>query len=222
MKNAVWLFLYFLLCADRGNGCLKRKIGTIMMDTGFSRDMIVRWLNILRNCGYIDTLKTGRCLSIRVKKWKTPSEVGNSQPQKSEISDRRSWKNPIAYGDPEGRNFSHLSQILGGNDHPNDNTIKKDILKNDNVIYKSSLKRFAHKGFSPGDREDLLALKICKAFQDKENLPLYLAYVKKYPSEVIRRAFEGVNKIPANKIKKTRGALFTYLVKYYAQAQNPH
>ena len=215
MKNAIWLFVYFLLCAGRGNGCLKRKIGTIMSDTGFSRDMIVRWLKALRNHGYIETSKTGRCLSIRVKKWKTSSEGGNIQLQKSEISGRRCWKNPITHGDRNGRNFSHVSQILEEDHGANDNTITKDIIKNDidSKRFPDSEKPF--KGSDPEKRSIRLALELARALDDLKGIALYRSYAKKYPEPILRRVLEKVIEIPAEKIKKSRGAFFNYLIQKY-------
>jgi hypothetical protein len=117
-------------------------------------------------------------------------------------------------GDQNGRPFSRLSQILADRPDFNDITLKIDLNKNDNVIDKT--------GNASGLKEarDLLALEICRAFKDKENLPLYLNYVKRYPIEIIQKAFEETQKMPLNKIKKTKGALFTYLVKYYGNDSN--
>jgi len=87
----------------------------------------------------------------------------------------------------------------------NDITLKKDIL-NDNV---GDLSRLVM-------NERVLAMEICQAFKDEKNLPLYLSYVNQYPIEIIKKAYQESIKLPSNKIKKTRGALFTYLVKHYA------
>lgn len=81
-------------------------------------------------------------------------------------------------------------------------------------------KRFSSKTFIPRNSQDLLALDICQALDDSDNLPLYLSYVRKYSPKIIQRAFNAARELPANKIRKTRGALFTYLVKYYAEEQD--
>lgn len=80
-------------------------------------------------------------------------------------------------------------------------------------------KRFSAKTFIPRNSQDLLALDICQALDDSDNLPLYISYIRKYPPKIIQQAFNAARKLPENKIKKTRGALFTYLVKHYAGDQ---
>ncbi len=70
MKSAIWLFLYFILCADRRTGSVARKIRTISSHTGFGKEKILRWMNLLRKNGYIETENNGRCLLIQIKNWR--------------------------------------------------------------------------------------------------------------------------------------------------------
>jgi len=67
---------------------------------------------------------------------------------------------------------------------------------------------------------DALAFEIANALNDEKNLALYLAYCRRYSAEIINRAFEVAKQTPIEKIKRSRGAFFTYLVKRYAQNQN--
>jgi len=60
------------------------------------------------------------------------------------------------------------------------------------------------------------AQRIAKEFQDEDNLGYYEDLCERYPEHLINRAFSEVLKIPQAKIKKSRGALFTYLLKKYA------
>ncbi len=71
----------------------------------------------------------------------------------------------------------------------------------------------------PENKQEALALEIAENLCDLKNLGLYLAYCRKYPAEIIHQAYGLAKEIPANKIKKNRGAFFTYLVKYYVQNQ---
>ena len=73
------------------------------------------------------------------------------------------------------------------------------------------------KNFSPKTKKEFLAIKIAKELGDIKNLALYLSYCKKYPENLIIRAFQKVNEIPISKIKKSRGALFNYLIQKYAR-----
>jgi hypothetical protein len=70
MRSAIWLFLYFILCADRRTGSLSRKIKTISSHTGFEKRKILRWMEALRKNNYIETSNTGRSLLIQIKNWK--------------------------------------------------------------------------------------------------------------------------------------------------------
>jgi hypothetical protein len=62
----------------------------------------------------------------------------------------------------------------------------------------------------------LLALDIATALDDLKGLALYLKYCRTYPQAVIFRAFADAKEIPLERIRKSRGALFTYLAKKYA------
>ena len=96
----------------------------------------------------------------------------------------------------------------------------------DNDIYKNKGKEWDSKGeenpkeikFIPKSKEDLLALEISEVFGDRKLLPLLVFYCKKYPESIIRRAFSETKQIPKEKIKKSKIALFIYLLhKNYAQ-----
>jgi hypothetical protein len=68
-------------------------------------------------------------------------------------------------------------------------------------------------------QEIRLAHEIAEALNDEPSVPLYLHFTRKYKEEHLRKLLERVLSIPERKIKKTRGALFTYLVTYH---ENKH
>lgn len=70
MRASVWLYLYFIVHADRKSGVLFRRIQTISQEMGVSRRTVCLWLSVLRRHGYITTKSTGRSLQIAVTKWK--------------------------------------------------------------------------------------------------------------------------------------------------------
>ncbi|TKJ32896.1 MAG: hypothetical protein CEE38_21995 [Planctomycetes bacterium B3_Pla] len=224
MRNAVWLFLYLLLNANRRNGSLVRKLQTISSDMGITRDTALRWLSVLRKQGYIVTQNTGRCLHIQITKWKGLADVGKLPKQKRQISNLRSGKNPTSQEDSQSQNpvqFGHKTSALPG---ANDITINKDILKNDidmktNVASNSN----SYKQFKPKNKQQLLAVDLARALNDYQGLALYLSYCKKYPESLLRRVLGEVKEVPSKNIKKSRAALFNYLVQVYAQkdSQNP-
>jgi hypothetical protein len=71
MGQAVWLFLYLILNANRHTGILVRKEATIAAQTDFNPRTIRMWLAILRDGGYITTEATGRYLRIEICLWKS-------------------------------------------------------------------------------------------------------------------------------------------------------
>lgn len=204
--NAVWLLLYFFLSADRKTGTLKRKLSTISCAMGVKVRTIRLWLRSLRQGGYIEARTNGRCLVIAIHKWKSYPQ-GHSSVRQSDLGlIGRATQVCQALAPENGQKTAQSSEKSASGFTPYDRTIKKGLLTNDNVTAKASLT----------SRDVAIALEICQAFKDEKNLPLYLAYVKKYEMGIIQQAFKEAMKPPANKIKKTRGALFNYLVQYYA------
>lgn len=62
-----------------------------------------------------------------------------------------------------------------------------------------------------------LAQYIATKLQASQSLPYFENLCNTYPREVVIQAFKEACRIPAGKIKKSRGALFVYLTKKYAQ-----
>ena len=66
-------------------------------------------------------------------------------------------------------------------------------------------------------KQNKLALELADALDDMESLQSYRAFTQQYTEEYLRKILTKVLSIPEEKIRKTRGALFTYLVKQNAQ-----
>jgi hypothetical protein len=62
------------------------------------------------------------------------------------------------------------------------------------------------------NHEIVLANEIADCLNDRESLPLYLGFARKYKDEHLRKILKRVMSIPDEQIKKTRGALFTFIV----------
>ena len=73
--------------------------------------------------------------------------------------------------------------------------------------------------FKPQTKEELLALDLARALDDLPNLACYISLAKKYPEYLIRRTLAIVKNVPAEKIRKSRGALFNFLVKKHGNHQ---
>jgi hypothetical protein len=67
----------------------------------------------------------------------------------------------------------------------------------------------------PTKREHL-AFMIADAFNDLGQIKLYVTYCKKHPLAIIHRAFAEAKAYPEERIKKSRAAIFFYLLKTYA------
>ena len=61
--------------------------------------------------------------------------------------------------------------------------------------------------------EKTLAYELARALNDMESLPVYIGFTEKYQEAFLRRMLQKVMSLPDEKIKRTRGALFTYLIK---------
>ena len=70
--------------------------------------------------------------------------------------------------------------------------------------------------FKPTTKREMLAQTIAEEFQDEAHLNRYLICVKKYSLALVYRAFAEAKAIPEQQIKKSRSALFFYLVKKHA------
>jgi len=57
-----------------------------------------------------------------------------------------------------------------------------------------------------------LAHEIAQALNDMDSITLHLQYVRKYKESFLRKQLKTVLSIPAHKIKKSRAALYTFLV----------
>jgi hypothetical protein len=68
----------------------------------------------------------------------------------------------------------------------------------------------------PATKDDL-AIEIAKVFQEEERTDQYRYIFQKHDEATIIRAFDEVTKLPASKIKKSRSALFFYLLNKYGE-----
>lgn len=91
------------------------------------------------------------------------------------------------------------------------NNTNKQIINNDIVV--SVLNKDAES--ENGVREELLARDIATALNDFKNIKTYHKYAHKYPEQFLRQILSDVKQTPEHKIRKSRAALFTYLLHFY-------
>ena len=103
------------------------------------------------------------------------------------------------------------------NDMPNDNDI--DNVKNINNIDRNDSNDIVNAGNETNSfsvtKEELLARDLAEGLDDKSNFGFYLSAARKYPEDFLRKIYSQVKEIPLNKIKKSKGALFNYLIQKY-------
>ena len=61
-------------------------------------------------------------------------------------------------------------------------------------------------------QEIKLAREIAETLNDLDSYILHLQYVRKYKEEYLRKVLAKVMAIPENKIKRSRAALYTFLI----------
>lgn len=67
----------------------------------------------------------------------------------------------------------------------------------------------------PSTREELLALDISEVLDDHRNIKQYLRFARKFPESILREFLSQVKQTSPGKIKRSRAALFVYLVRQY-------
>ena len=70
--------------------------------------------------------------------------------------------------------------------------------------------------YSPQDYK--LAMEIAESLNDMDSLALHIKFVQMYSEPFLRKVQNKVLAIPEHKIRKTRGALYTALVKQQGHA----
>lgn len=97
-----------------------------------------------------------------------------------------------------------------GNQNTNNNQ-ERDIYNYDFVCVKET---------ETTDNEastSLLAKDLAEALNDQSHYSIYLSYAKRYPESLLRRVLAETKMTPESKIRKSRPALFNYLLHHYAK-----
>ena len=63
-----------------------------------------------------------------------------------------------------------------------------------------------------------LANEIAETLKDRDALPLFLTYTRKYQESHLRRILAKVMSMPEESIRKSRGALFTFLINQHGSS----
>jgi biotin operon repressor len=109
--------------------------------------------------------------------------------------------------------MSHTGNSDLHQSYTNDNYLIRNI--NDIDIEKSLNEQ--GKEFTPKTREELLALDLADALNDRKALALYLSYARRFPESLLRKALGEAKEMPEEQIRKSRAALFNHLVRKYVK-----
>lgn len=87
------------------------------------------------------------------------------------------------------------------------------VRSNDTVIKTNDIDKLQNAAHFPTSMNNSdLARELALALNDMENLPAFYALVNHYPEKLLRKKLAKVLSIPSHKVKRSRAALFTFLV----------
>ena len=67
------------------------------------------------------------------------------------------------------------------------------------------------------ENQKQLAYELADELEDQKGLPFYITLIQKYPEFLLRQILSEVKAVPDEKIRKSRAALFNYLVQKHAK-----
>ena len=219
MGNSVWLFLYFILKANDRTGFLKKNYEAISREMGIKKRTVRCWLKNLRNKGYVLVQRKRDGFYICVRNWKTLRKSPNpvSAPKESDIilpltsleSDKSlpfKGQNLATPGNQKAEKILYLREKM-----------KEIGLGNRSIRYITNVSSYNRDEFNNLSltKEGLLAKDLAEGLDDKANPGFYLSVARKYPEGLLRRILSEVRQIPNDKIKRSKGALFNYLLQNY-------
>jgi hypothetical protein len=222
MKNAVWLYLYLLLNANRKTGILMRKIKTVSNDMGVTRDTALRWLGILRSAGYITTVNTGRSLTIQVTRWKSIVGVGKTRLQKSEVFSFSYEKYPTSRQTPDRPIPPRIRAVPGFSAAANETNKKKNLINDTRGGDANMPIKRGFTGIGASVGQEVFAQELATKLNDPAGIQLYRSYSARYPEWLLRKVLAEVVVMPPERITKSRGALFNYLIQHYDEGATEH
>lgn len=126
---------------------------------------------------------------------------------------------PLATGREDLSPGATAPPKIGTPNYNDSDNIINDLYIGDNDIAPVVPKQYDE---SEAEAEDRLAHRVAEGLNDLKNLALYLSYCRRFPAEIILKAYVRAREPHPDKIKVSRGALFNFLVRLYARKQNPN
>lgn len=227
MGKSFWLFFYFVFKANNKTGFLTKNYREISKETGIKAKTIRNWMGNLKSKGYISTKKQNRGLLIYVKKWKTFKHQSAALDETAKNRSLIDNKNAQIRSDGLPKSGQIENKKVGKTLYSREKTRERsncnryDIDKlnidiNDRYKLMNEFNSFSL------TKKKLLARDLAEGLDDEEGFKFYLSVCRKYPEEFLRRIYSQVKGIPKNKIKKSKGALFNYLIQNYDKKNHRH
>ncbi len=237
------VYLYLLSKTSLPGQKVNLPLDELAETLGFTRRSIKRSLSKWQGFGLlsIETLKAnGRQKEVQLLV-PSPSQERNGQSMSasSGISDSKGHKSPPENLPVNGNGSRSVDKSLIQSGTSEANVQGVSSKENNKAVINSPGKERESEGeknhatgheaqnnltFEPKTKGDLLALDIAKAFHDEVHLPMYRHFCATMDESIIRRAFSRVMQTPEQEIKRSRPALFIYLIRKYAypaKDQNP-
>jgi biotin operon repressor len=98
------------------------------------------------------------------------------------------------------------------------NNTKLTRITNNGVVCVSQKKPTTE--LRPQTKEELLAFDIAQNLASQDRIQLYRSFARRYPESFLREVLSQVRQTPDRQIKKSRAALFAYLVKQHDHRTN--
>ena len=219
MKNALGLYLYLLSHADRRSGRLVRKYETIARDMGFPVRTIRDWMQRLYFYEYVQITKTGRAMIIDVLKWRPVGQeraplLGTSLPLRVAETGHGEQAEPPRSQERRGLN--------GQGPIANESTLTR-IIKRKNVVRIFSLAN-SDAGSADDERRrraELLVQDLASSLGDPAHLSRYRRHAQRFPESLLRRLLSEARAMPEREIKRSKAALFEYLLQQHVLSSAP-
>lgn len=219
MSKALALALYLFSHADRRSGRLVRKYGTIAHDMGFPIRTIRAWMRRLEFYEYIRITKTGRAMVVEVLNWR-PIGQGRAALSGTTLPVRVAGNGQGTHArapEREQRRPANSAASI-----PNESMLTRDIKRERIVINDSFSDSDTKRGEveSPA-RLELLAQDLAAGLDDRDHLPRYLWCAQRFPEPLLRRLLSEARATPEREIKRSRAALFAYLLRQHVLSATP-
>lgn len=219
LKAAFPLLIYLIVLADWDTGRLRRTHGTIAREMGLSLWTVRAWMRRLDRRGYVRLTKTGRASIIEVLKWR-PVRHGAAPLTGMTMPVRQAGLQRPPSGDRPGSQERRGKTQRGS--PPNENLMTR-VIEREGVVRKFPVADSAagRDDEEQQARSELLARDLADGLGDRDHLARYQAHARRFPDALLRRLLSDARATPERTIKRSRAALFEYLLKHHGVSTSP-